>query len=178
MAEAATAARKSESLSLIDATVGSVMTKNVRTVGASALLRDCVRVMMEQNIGALIVLENDKPVGIFTERDLVRLIGGGHENALNETMSKVMSRSLTTVAPTATLWDAISLMGRMDIRRLPVLDKGKLVGIVTEKDIMRVILSQQNLILESVAEYLPAMTREQLQTLIIQFGTQNPSPRV
>jgi len=155
------------------------MTKHVKTVGASTSLRDCIRVMREHKIGCVIIMENDQPTGIFTERDLVKLFGVEKEvDVLNEKMTTVMSRPVTSVSPTATLWDAISLMGRMDIRRLPVIDKGKLVGIITEKDIMRVILSQQNLILESVAEYLPAMTREQLQTLIIQFGPEKPQPKV
>jgi len=161
--------------SLTDATVGSFMTKDVRTGDVNTPLRDCVRLMMEQNIGSVVVLEKETPVGIFTERDLVRLVGGGKEN-LDAKMSEVMSSSLATIAPTATLWDAISLMGHMNIRRLPVVDKGKLVGILTEKDVMRLLLSQQNLLLEAVAEYLPAMTREQLQTLVLHFAPEKPSP--
>jgi CBS domain-containing protein len=159
--------------SLTDAIVENFMSKNVRTVDEDTPLRNCVRLMMEQNIGSVVVLERDTPVGIFTERDLVRLVGGGKEN-LDAKMRDIMSSSLATIAPTATLWDAISLMGRMDIRRLPVVDKGRLIGILTEKDIMRVLLSQQNLLLEAVAEYLPAMTREQLRTLVDQFGAEKP----
>jgi len=52
------------------------------------------------------------------------------------------------------------------------------VGIVTEKDILRVILSQQNLLLESVSEYLPALTREQLRELVEKFGVEKPPSRM
>jgi len=149
------------------------MTRRVMTILASEPLSLCVKIMSENNIGSVVVLENDNPAGIFTERDLVKTMAGGKEN-LQTKMSHVMSKSLTTISSTATLWDAVSLMGRLNIRRLPVLEKGKLVGILTEKDVFRVIVSQQNLLLEYAAEYLPALTREQLRTLVTQFGVERP----
>ncbi len=166
-------ASSNPSYTLIDAPVRSFMTTPVKTIDLANPLSDGVRMMKESNVGCLVVVENDKPVGIFTERDLVKIISE-RTKPLELKMSHIMSKPLSTIAPIATLWDAIALMGRLDIRRLPVVEDGKLVGILTEKDIFRLIIARQNLILESVAEYLPTMTREQLKGLITQFGDQRP----
>jgi CBS domain-containing protein len=89
-------------------------------------------------------------------------------------MAQVMSKPLTIVSPTATIWDAITLMGRADIRRLPVVEGGRLVGILTERDIFRLILAQQSTLLESVSESLPAATREQLREMAGHMGLTPP----
>ncbi|HYB03776.1 MAG TPA: CBS domain-containing protein [Nitrososphaerales archaeon] len=159
-------------VSFTESTIGSFMMKQVRTIDVTKPMSECVKLMEEHNIGSVIVVDHESPVGIFTERDLVKMIAGKKE--LNLKMSQVMSKPLTTISSTATLWDAISLMGRANIRRLPVVEKGKLVGIFTERDLFRLIIQRQNLILESVAEYLPAMTREQLKELVSQLGTERP----
>ncbi len=143
------------------------------TIQAVEPLSLCVKIMKDNNIGSVVVVEDGNPAGIFTERDLVKTMAGGKEG-LELKMSQVMSKSLTTISSSATLWDAISLMGRLDIRRLPVVEKGKLVGILTEKDVFRVVLSQQNLLLEYVSEYLPVTAREQLKMLALQFGAERP----
>lgn len=152
------------------------MTKQVKTIGGSRLLVECVRLMKSANIGSVVVVEKDKPVGIFTERDLVRRIADGAES-LTLTMTQVMSKPLKTILPTATVWDAITLMGRSDVRRLPVVEKGRLVGILTERDIFRFILSHQNLLLEAVSESMPAATRAQLKDIVDRLGIERPPPR-
>jgi CBS domain-containing protein len=91
------------------------------------------------------------------------------------TMAQAMSKPLTIISPGATIWDAVTLMGRADIRRLPVVENGRLVGILTERDVFRLILSQQSLLLESVSESIPATTREQLKGLAGHFGL-GPAP--
>ena len=126
--------------------------------------------MKEAKVGCLVVVDAEKPVGIFTERDLIRVIVEHGADSLNESMEKVMTKPLTTILPAATIWDAISLMGRLGIRRLPVVEEGKLVGILTERDIFRLILSQQSLLLEAVSEAMPAATREQLLDMLGHFG--------
>ena len=164
-------------LTLIDTTVGSVMAKEISTIESGKPLRDAVNIMKKSGLGCVVVLDDGKPVGIFTERDLIRKIADGPES-LGLPISQVMSKPLTIVSPSATLWDAISLMGRRGIRRLPVVDKEKLVGILTEADVLRLVLSHQNLLLESVAESIPAGTREQLRSLAGHFELEKPPSRV
>lgn len=164
-------------ISLIDTGVGSVMTKQVKTIEGSRPLLDCVKIMRDSNIGSLVVVEEGKPIGIFTERDLIRKTAEGPES-LGAPMVKLMSQPLTTISTTATIWDAITLMGRLNIRHLPAVQNGKLVGILTERDVLRLILAQQSLLLESVSESLPATTREQLAAMVGRLGIERPPARM
>jgi len=84
---------------------------------------------------------------------------------------------LTIISPGATIWDAITLMGSAGIRRLPVVENGHLVGILTERDVLRLILAQQNLLLESVSESFPAATRERVRGIAGHFGLERPPGR-
>ena len=154
------------------------MTKNVKTIEATKKLSDCVKSMSDSNIGSLVVVGKDQtPVGIFTERDLVKRIAEKGHGVLSQSMSQVMHTPLTIISPGATIWDAVTLMGRADIRRLPVVENGHLVGILTEKDVIRLILAQQHLLLESVSESFPTATREQLRGIAGHFGIERPPGR-
>jgi CBS domain-containing protein len=88
-----------------------------------------------------------------------------------------MNKPMMIISPGATIWDAITLMGRADIRRLPVVENGHLIGILTERDVFRLILAQQNLLLESVSESFPAATKEQLRGIAGHFGLERPPGR-
>jgi CBS domain-containing protein len=146
------------------------MTKSVLSIDAGRPLGDCVKLMRDAKVGCVVVLDGGNPVGIFTERDLITEIADFGTGSLGRPMQNVMTKPLTTILPEASVWDAIALMGRLGIRRLPVVEKGKLIGILTERDIFRLILSQQSLLLESVSETMPAATREQLRGIIGHFG--------
>jgi CBS domain-containing protein len=161
-------------MSLNTATVRSAMTKEVRTVAASAPVHECVAAMELGKVGCVVVTDGEKPVGIFTESDLVRLVAQ-KPRFLELRMDEAMSKPIVTVLPTATVWDAMSLMGRKGIRRLPVLEEGRLVGIITEKDVFRVILSQEDLLLEAISEFIPTVSRTQLREVLSHFGIQAPS---
>lgn len=165
-------------LSLIDAPVRGVMTKDVKTIEATKTLQDAVKTMRDAKIGCVVVVGKDQtPVGMFTERDLVNKMADKGHGVLGTAMAQVMTKPLTIISPSATIWDAVTLMGRADIRRLPVVENGHLIGILTERDVLRLILSQQSLLLESVSESFPTATREQLRGLAERFGTGTPPGR-
>ncbi len=168
---------KSE-LSLIDAPVRSAMTKDVKTIDATKTVADGIKMMRDANIGSLVVVGKDhSPVGIFTETGFREKDGGEGPRIPRPTMAQVMTKPLTIISPVATIWDAVTLMGRADIRRLPVVENGHLIGILTERDVFRLILAQQNLLLESVSESLPTATREQLRGIAGRFGLGSPPGR-
>jgi CBS domain-containing protein len=155
------------------------MTKSVKTIEGTKTLADAIKTMRDANIGSLIVVGKDQtPVGIFTERDLVRKMADKGHGILGLAMAQVMSKPLTIISPGATIWDAITLMGRADIRRLPVVENGRLIGILTERDVLRLILAQQSLLLESVSESLPAATKEQVRGIAGRFGLERPPGRM
>jgi CBS domain-containing protein len=111
------------------------MTKSVRTISPDATMEEAARSMKRFRIGSLVVVEGDTPMGIITERDLAYKIVA--EGKMNAKVKEVMSRDLKTVDKEKTLIEAVKIMAAHVIRRLPVVDKGKLVGIVTLNDIMK-----------------------------------------
>ena len=117
-------------------TVGEIMTTGVVTVGPEELVRDAVRAMVDNEIGSIVVADGDEALGVFTERDLSRhvLDDGG---VLDRPVGEVMSRPPVTAAPGDEIVFVFDLMSGKGIRRLPVVDDGRLVGIVTERDLLR-----------------------------------------
>jgi CBS domain-containing protein len=114
------------------------MKASVITVTRDLPLKDVAVVMTEKNVGSVIVTENGKPVGIITERDIVRAIGSG--KSLEIPADKIMTASLITIREDSPITGALSLMRSYNIRHLPVVDgEGKLVGIVSIRDIARAL---------------------------------------
>jgi CBS domain-containing protein len=129
--------------------VAEVMTKEVKTVESGRTLEDSLAVMVANDIGCVVVMDGRSPVGIFTERDVLRRAAQGQER-LRLAMKDVMSSPLVTVPPTATIWDAIESMSASKIRHLPVVDGGALVGILTQRDVFRLFFSYKELLLSAI----------------------------
>jgi CBS domain-containing protein len=163
-------------LSLIDVSVGGTMTKEVNTIDGNRSLSEGVRLMRDAHVGSVVVVEAGRPVGIFTERDLVRNIADGVDS-FKLTMAQVMSTPLTIILPTASVWDALTLMGRKNIRHLPVVEKGRLVGVLAERDVVRLILSQHNLLLESISETYLMLRKSGSEGFLSRYGLDNPPTR-
>ena len=112
------------------------MSKTVYTLPPIKKTVDALDVMVKKNIGALVVVERGKIIGIITERDIVREITKSSDY-LDRRLSETSKRSVITVDPKTPLWEAFALMLKNKIRRLPVVKNGKLVGIVTERDLFK-----------------------------------------
>jgi CBS domain-containing protein len=115
--------------------VRDAMTQDPRSIGASASVVEAARLMREQHIGSLPVTEDDLLVGMITDRDITTRVVA--ESAAPETTSvgEVYSRDLISVEPENGLDDALQLMARHQVRRLPVVENGRLVGMVAQADI-------------------------------------------
>lgn len=120
--------------------VREAMSSPAITVGEGEVVREVARVMDENKIGAVIVLDQEsRPVGIVTERDIVvRVVAKGLSPG-DVKAGEVMSSPLITVDSETPLIDAMIQMNRLNIRRLGVTYRGSLVGIVTERDILRIV---------------------------------------
>ncbi len=113
-----------------------VMSKNVKTISPEATMEEAALKMRKNKIGCLVVVEGEKPIGIITERDLVyKIVAEGKDTKTK--VREVMSKDLKTIDKEADLKLAAKLMATHIIRRLPVVDNDRLVGIVTLEDIMR-----------------------------------------
>jgi CBS domain-containing protein len=117
-------------------TVKDLMTKNVVTIDANKTVIEAAALMSEKDIGDLIVMEDNTPVGIVTERDFVRRVLAEGKSA-NSKVSEVMTSPLKVIDPEAPIKEAARRMVNKRIRRLPVIKDNKLVGIITAADFAR-----------------------------------------
>lgn len=115
--------------------VKEIMVSPVITVDAESTIYEAARIMGEGKIGSVVVTKDSKPVGIFTERDLLTKVIAKGLDMKSTKVEENMSSPLITVDEETSVKDAIILMAGRKIMRLPVLKEGKLVGIVTGAEI-------------------------------------------
>jgi len=115
--------------------VGNVMSRTGRTAPADEPLRAAIALMAENDIGSVVVMRNRSPVGIITERDIMKALDRKSGQALDGLCADLASKPLITVSPDLEVWDAFTIMLRNKIRRLPVTRDGRLAGILTERDL-------------------------------------------
>jgi CBS domain-containing protein len=116
--------------------VKDIMTKEVVKISVNDDVFAAAELMNSSEIGCLVVVDGENPIGIITERDIVRRVVA-KELPLETKVSKVMSKSLITIDPEASLKEASRVMSSHKIRRLPVLKQNKLVGIIVSADFVR-----------------------------------------
>ena len=117
--------------------VRDVMSSPVRTIGAGDSVKDAVRKMNKFRIGCLVVMQGDRPIGILTERDIMRDVVEPCVDPSLIRVSDVMSTPIMTIDPAASIEDAARIMSMKHIKKLPVVEEGRLVGIVTATDLMK-----------------------------------------
>jgi CBS domain-containing protein len=116
--------------------------RGVVTITQDRSVLDAVRVLVENNIGGLIVIDGDRPIGILTERDVLRLTARSAGQLESFTIGSVMTRDLVTATPAHHLQQAMTLMTERRIRHLPVLEDQALVGIVSIGDMVNACRSE------------------------------------
>ena len=117
--------------------VNDVMVTDVVTVESHVDVKRAVRVMNDFEIGCLIVVEAGRVIGILTERDVLKRVVDEGRKPEETTVGEVMSKPPITISPDADLETAIALMFKHKIKKLPVVENGKLVGLVTFTDLVR-----------------------------------------
>jgi CBS domain-containing protein len=116
-------------------TVEEIMTTNPRTVNVDDRVLDAARVMRDNDIGDVIVVEDGQVTGILTDRDIaVRAVAEGRD-ADSTTVGEICTTGVQAIEPEATVDDALRLMRENDVRRLPVVKNGRPVGIVSLGDL-------------------------------------------
>ena len=116
--------------------VSDHMTRSLLTIASKATLGEAAARMAERGVGAVVVLEGESIAAILTERDVMRAVAAGKDGSA--LVSEWMTRHPDTIEPTDTTDHAASLMIHGGFRHLPVVDGGKVVGIVSIRDLMRV----------------------------------------
>jgi CBS domain-containing protein len=115
--------------------IGGVMRVKLVTAGPEQTAAEAIRLMIDARVGSVLVVDGLQPVGIFTERDVLKLAGAGasFETVL---LRNVMTANLVTVSSEDNILAAAQLMGERNLRHLPVVEGGNLIGIVSIKDVL------------------------------------------
>jgi CBS domain-containing protein len=133
--------------------VRDAMTSDPRTVDSGVTVVEVARLMRDEDVGLIPIVESDRVVGTVTDRDIaVRVVAEGR-SAEDVKVADVASRELVTVDPDQDLDEALRLMAKHQVRRLPVVEEdGKLVGIVAQADVaMHADASQTGEVLEKIS---------------------------
>ncbi len=113
-----------------------------------------LEIMVEKNVSALLVMENEKLAGIFTERDYARKVVLKGKSSKDTRIGDIMTGDLITVSPSSTIDECMQLMTSKFIRHLPVVANTKLVGIISIGDVVRQIIEEQKSIIGHMEQYI------------------------
>ena len=132
------------------APVSKFMTKTVLTANFDQTIQSVCQIMHENHIGSVVIvkreMDGNKPLGIVTERDIIRKIGSVELFTTQTAIRELMSNNVISIKPHNTISDATRIMHGNNIRRLPVIDDdGKMVGIITDKDVLKAIAGKRSI---------------------------------
>lgn len=126
----------------------------VYTIAPSAPVLEAIRIMAEKGIGALLVMENGYIAGIITERDYARKVILMGRSSRDTPVSNIMTSQVMYVNPDQTNEQCMALMTENRLRHLPVLDNGKVVGMISIGDLVKDIISEQQFIIQQLEHYI------------------------
>lgn len=126
----------------------------VYTIAPTATVFDALKLMAEKEIGGLLVMDGDKVVGIFTERDYARKVALMARSSKETLVREVMTSPVMYVRPDQTSEECMALMTENRLRHLPVLDNGRLIGLISIGDLVKDIISEQQFIIEQLEHYI------------------------
>ena len=119
--------------------VKGVMTKPIITVDKDGSVNEAAKTMSEKRIGCIVVTDAGTPVGIATERDILQRVVVEGLDVSKVKMKDIMSEPLITINGNMPIINAIRMMQKNNVRHLPIIEKGELVGIVTQRDLLRAL---------------------------------------
>ncbi|MFM2055911.1 MAG: hypothetical protein RLY71_296 [Pseudomonadota bacterium] len=128
--------------------------QSVLTIAPTATVMDAVRMMAEYNIGGLPVVEGDRIVGIVTERDYARKVALQGRSSEQTLVRDIMTSQVMYVSPAQTTEECMALMTDKRLRHLPVLDEGRLVGLISIGDLVKDIISEQQFVIDQLRNYI------------------------
>ena len=127
---------------------------DVHSIGPDETVLEAIRLMAEKGIGALVVMEGGAIAGMVTERDYARKVILMGRNSDQTAVREIMSPSVLCVRPHQTNEDCMALMAGSRVRHLPVLDQGRIVGLISMGDLVKDIISEQQFMIEQLEHYI------------------------
>ena len=131
--------------------------EHVWTISKESTVLDSLELMAEKRIGSLVVIEDGQVAGIFTERDYARRVGPECRNPEETRIEEVMTRELITIDLNQTVYVCMVLMTDNHIRHLPVMDDGRLVGMISVGDVVKDIIEELEFHVEQLKGYITGL---------------------
>jgi CBS domain-containing protein len=126
----------------------------VYSIGPDALVLDALKLMAEKEIGALVVLEDERLVGIVSERDYARKVILKGRSSRDTKVREIMATRVLCTEPGQGVEECMALMTDKRVRHLPVMDAGELVGIVSVGDMVKSIIAEQKFVIDQLVSYI------------------------
>jgi len=126
----------------------------VWSVSPESSVFDALNLLAKKDIGALIVMEGKKIKGMFSERDYARKIILKGKSSKETRVKDIMSEKVLYVTPERTIEECMALMTTEHIRHLPVIEEGKLIGVISIGDVVKAIISDQKFVIEQMEKYI------------------------
>lgn len=126
----------------------------IYSVSPETFVYNALELMYDKNISAVLIIENDKPAGIFTERDYARKVVLKGKSSKETRIHEIMTKDLVTVTPGNTIEEAMKIMTTKHIRHLPVMEESKLLGVVSIGDVVKYIIDEQQFIIGNLENYI------------------------
>lgn len=126
----------------------------IHSIAPDSTVFEAISLMAKLEIGSLLVMDEEHPVGIISERDYTRKVVLMDRSSKTTTVSEIMSRNIIYVTPEDDINECMNLMSANNIRHLPVLKDGRVSGVISIMDVIRSIISDKEFIIEQLESYI------------------------
>jgi CBS domain-containing protein len=130
----------------------------VWSIAPAAMVFDAIAMMADKNIGALPVVENDRLIGVISERDYTRKVILKGKSSKETRVEEIMTRDLVTAEPSDTVVDCMRAMTEKRVRHLPVMEGAKMVGVLSIGDLVKWLISAQAATIDNLEQYITGAT--------------------
>jgi len=127
---------------------------DIAAVAPGASVLDATRQMSDQGVGSLLVMRDDKLLGVISERDVVYKLVPADKSPVNTPVEEIMSSHVLFVTPQQTVDDCMALMTEKRVRHLPVVEEDRIVGVVSIGDAVKAIVAEQQFVIEQLENYI------------------------
>ena len=124
------------------------------TLSSNNTVRQALLLMADKNIGAIVIKDQDKLIGIFSERDYARKVVLKGKNSTDTKLAEVMSKEVITISSDMQIDACMQLMTDKRVRHLPVVDNGKSIGIISIGDVVRLMIDEQKYLIDELKKYI------------------------
>jgi len=126
----------------------------VRSIAPDATVFEAVQAMYKFKVGALMVIDGGKLLGLISERDYTRKVALKDRDSKTTKVSEIMTHKITHVGPEAGIEKCMDIMGKRRIRHLPVVEKGKVLGVISTTDLLLLTVSEKDHIIDQLERYI------------------------